>query len=61
MKAGFDGYHDKYDSALRYARMVLSTRFHRRLHEGLSYWLALESIAAAKVAALNAQSAQGRG
>ena len=46
---------------LRYTRMALSTRFRRRLQEGLSYGLALEGISAAQVAALNAQKAQGRG
>jgi enoyl-CoA hydratase/carnithine racemase len=46
---------------LRYTRMALSTRFRRRLQEGLSYGLALEGISAAQVAALNAQKAEGRG
>jgi enoyl-CoA hydratase/carnithine racemase len=46
---------------LRYTRMALSTRFRRRLQEGLSYGLALEGISAAQVAALNAQKAEARG
>jgi enoyl-CoA hydratase/carnithine racemase len=46
---------------LRYTRMALSTRFRRRLQEGLSYGLALEGISAAQVAALSGQKAQGRG
>jgi enoyl-CoA hydratase/carnithine racemase len=41
--------------ALRYTRMALSTRFRRRLHESLSYGLALEGISAAQVAASNEQ------
>src|SRR5437588_10329639 len=44
---------------LRYTRMALSTRFRRRLQEGLSYGLALEGISAAQVAWLNAQKAKG--
>jgi enoyl-CoA hydratase/carnithine racemase len=44
---------------LRYTRMALSTRFRRRLQEGLSYGLALEGISAAQVASLNAQKARG--
>ena len=44
---------------LRYTRMALSTRFRRRLQEGLSYGLALEGISAAQVASLNAQKAKG--
>ena len=40
---------------LRYTRMALSTRFRRRLHESLSYGLALEGISAAQVAASNEQ------
>jgi enoyl-CoA hydratase/carnithine racemase len=44
---------------LRYTRMALSTRFRRRLQEGLSYGLALEGISAAQVAASNAQKAPG--
>jgi enoyl-CoA hydratase/carnithine racemase len=40
---------------LRYTRMALSSRFRRRLQEGLSYGLALEGISAAEVARLNAQ------
>ena len=40
---------------LRYTRMVLSTRFRRRLQEGLSYGLALEGISAAQVAASTAR------
>src|SRR5436190_24375475 len=44
---------------LRYTRMALSTRFRRRLQEGLSYGLALEGISAAQVAALHAQKAKG--
>jgi enoyl-CoA hydratase/carnithine racemase len=44
---------------LRYTRMALSTRFRRRLQEGLSYGLALEGISAAQVALLNAQKAKG--
>ena len=40
---------------LRYTRMALSTRFRRRLEEGLSYGLALEGISAAQVAVLSAQ------
>jgi enoyl-CoA hydratase/carnithine racemase len=43
---------------LRYTRMALSSRFRRRLHEGLSYGLALEGISAAQVALLNAQMAK---
>ena len=43
------------------SRRALSTRFRRRLQEGLSYGLALEGISAAQVAALNAQKAEGRG
>ena len=39
--------------------MALSTRFRRRLQEGLSYGLALEGISAAQVAWLNAQKAKG--
>src|SRR5579863_5433293 len=46
---------------LRYTRMALSTRFRRRLQEGLSYGLALEGISAAEVARRNAQRAEGRG
>jgi enoyl-CoA hydratase/carnithine racemase len=46
---------------LRYTRMALSTRFRRRLQEGLSYGLALEGISAAQVAALSAQKAETRG
>jgi enoyl-CoA hydratase/carnithine racemase len=38
---------------LRYTRMALSTRFRRRLHESLSYGLAVEGISAAQVAASN--------
>jgi enoyl-CoA hydratase/carnithine racemase len=45
--------------ALRYTRMALSSRFRRRLQEGLSYGLALEGISAAHVARLNAQKAGG--
>jgi hypothetical protein len=41
--------------------MALSTRFRRRLQEGLAYGLALEGISALQVAALNAQKAEGRG
>src|SRR6201984_2088243 len=44
---------------LRYTRMALSTRFRRRLQEGLSYGLALEGISAAQVASMNAQKAKG--
>ena len=44
---------------LRYTRMALSTRFRRRLQEGLSYGLALEGHSAAQVAWLNAQKAKG--
>jgi enoyl-CoA hydratase/carnithine racemase len=44
---------------LRYTRMALSTRFRRRLQEGLSYGLAVEGISAAHVARLNAQRAKG--
>ena len=44
---------------LRYTRMALSTRFRRRLQEGLSYGLALEGISAAQVAWLDAQKAKG--
>jgi enoyl-CoA hydratase/carnithine racemase len=44
---------------LRYTRMAVSTRFRRRLQEGLSYGLALEGISAAQVAWLNAQQAKG--
>jgi enoyl-CoA hydratase/carnithine racemase len=44
---------------LRYTRMVLSTRFRRRLQEGLSYGLALEGISAAQVALLNARKTKG--
>src|SRR5205085_3102290 len=44
---------------LRYTRMALSTRFRRRVQEGLSYGLALEGISAAQVAWLNAQKAKG--
>jgi enoyl-CoA hydratase/carnithine racemase len=44
---------------LRYTRMALSTRFRRRLQEGLSYGLALEGISAAHVARLNAEKAKG--
>jgi enoyl-CoA hydratase/carnithine racemase len=44
---------------LRYTRMALSTRFRRRLQEGLSYGLALEGISAAEVARLTAQKPQG--
>ena len=44
---------------LRYTRMALSTRFRRRLQEGLSYGLALEGISAAQVASLNAQKSKG--
>jgi enoyl-CoA hydratase/carnithine racemase len=44
---------------LRYTRMALSTRFRRRLQEGLSYGLALQGISAAQVAWLNAQKAKG--
>jgi enoyl-CoA hydratase/carnithine racemase len=40
---------------LRYSRMALSTRFRRRLQEGLSYGLVLEGISAANVALINAQ------
>src|ERR1700746_548436 len=43
----------------RYTGMALSTRFRRRLQEGLSYGLALEGISAAHVASLNAQKAKG--
>jgi hypothetical protein len=39
--------------------MVLSTRFRRRLQEGLSYGLALEGISAAQVALLNARKTKG--
>jgi hypothetical protein len=39
--------------------MALSTRFRRRLQEGLSYGLALEGISAAQVARLNAQKEKG--
>jgi enoyl-CoA hydratase/carnithine racemase len=39
---------------LRYTRMAFSTRFRRRLQEGLSYGLALEGISAFEVARLNA-------
>jgi hypothetical protein len=39
--------------------MALSTRFRRRLQEGLSYGLALKGISAAQVAWLNAQPAKG--
>src|SRR3989442_8898040 len=46
---------------LRYTRMALSTRFRRRLQEGLSYGLALEGISAAEGPRLNAQKAEGRG
>src|SRR5438445_5754225 len=42
---------------LRYTRMALSTRFRRRLQEGLPYGLALEGISPAQVAWLNAQKA----
>jgi enoyl-CoA hydratase/carnithine racemase len=45
---------------LRYTRMALSTRFRRRLQEGLSYGLALEGISAAQVALSNAQKAKGQ-
>jgi enoyl-CoA hydratase/carnithine racemase len=45
---------------LRYTRMALSTRTRRRLHESLSYGLALEGISAAQVAALNASKAKTR-
>src|SRR6201981_4034771 len=41
---------------LRYTRMALSTRFRRRLQEGLAYGLALEGISAAQVALLNARA-----
>jgi enoyl-CoA hydratase/carnithine racemase len=44
---------------LRYTTMALSTRFRRRLQEGLSYGLALEGISAAEAARLNAQKAKG--
>jgi len=44
---------------LRYTRMALSTRFRRRLQEGLSYGLALEGISAAHVARLNAEQKKG--
>jgi enoyl-CoA hydratase/carnithine racemase len=44
---------------LRYTRMALSTRFRRRIQEGLSYGLALEGISAAEVARLNAQKGKG--
>ena len=44
---------------LRYTRMALSTRFRRRVQEGLSYGLALEGISAAEVARLNAQKTKG--
>jgi enoyl-CoA hydratase/carnithine racemase len=44
---------------LRYTRMALSTRFRRRLQEGLSYGLVLEGISAAQVARLNAEKAKG--
>ena len=44
---------------LRYTRMALSTRFRRRLLEGLSYGLVLEGISAAQVARLNAQKTKG--
>jgi enoyl-CoA hydratase/carnithine racemase len=43
---------------LRYSRMALSTRFRRRLQEGLSYGLALEGISAANVALINAQKSK---
>jgi hypothetical protein len=42
-----------------FSRMALSTRFRRRLQEGLSYGLALEGISAAEVARLNAQKTEG--
>jgi hypothetical protein len=35
--------------------MALSTRFRRRLQEGLSYGLVLEGISAANIALINAQ------
>src|SRR6201984_948204 len=44
---------------LRYTRMALSTRFRRRLQEGLSYGLALEGISAAQVASVNVRQAKG--
>jgi enoyl-CoA hydratase/carnithine racemase len=44
---------------LRYTRMALSTRFRRRIQEGLSYGLALEGISAAEGARLNAHKAKG--
>jgi enoyl-CoA hydratase/carnithine racemase len=44
---------------LRYTRMALSSRFRRRLQEGLSYGLALEGISAAQVARSNAEKAKG--
>jgi len=40
---------------LRYTPMALSTRFHPRLQEGLSYGLALEGISATQVALVNAR------
>jgi len=43
---------------LRYTRVALSTRFRRRLQEGLSYGLALEGISAAQVARMNARNAK---
>src|ERR1700736_4312796 len=46
---------------LRYTRMALSTRFRRRLQEGLSYGLALAGISAAQGAALHAQKAESSG
>src|SRR4029077_11610039 len=44
---------------LRYTRMALSTRFRRRLQEGLSYGLALEGISAAQGAVLNSRKEKG--
>src|SRR6201988_2551947 len=44
---------------LRYTRMALSTRFRRRLQEGLAYGLALQGISAGEGAWLNAQQVKG--